>query len=239
VAAQHDDDFAAYVNGRLPVLRRVAAQLAGAAHRGDDLVQQAITRLYTRWKRASATENLDGYVYKILSRVFLDEQRRRWATVRLGTSAANLAERSGGWGPVPVGDFAAGVADRMLLRDALAMLRPSSGRRNPQLRWKASRRDSSRHGARSLRPAGLQCGSSYQPAPQTPSLLVRVHRDVEKEGVHTAVRGHVGVPPRRCPRHADMPYGRSQPAPGRFPPRRGGNTDGPRTRIAPGSGTRP
>jgi RNA polymerase sigma-70 factor (sigma-E family) len=124
VAAQHDDDFAAYVNGRLPVLRRVAAQLAGDAHRGDDLVQQAITRLYTRWKRASATENLDGYVYKILSRVFLDEQRRRWATVRLGTSAADLAERSGGSGPVPVGDFAAGVADRMMLRDALALLAP-------------------------------------------------------------------------------------------------------------------
>ena len=43
---RHDDDFVAYVTGRLPVLRRVAAQLAGDAHRGDDLVQQAITRLY-------------------------------------------------------------------------------------------------------------------------------------------------------------------------------------------------
>ena len=49
---RHEDDFVAYVDGRLPVLRRVAAQLAGDAHRGDDLVQQAITRLYVlRWRR--------------------------------------------------------------------------------------------------------------------------------------------------------------------------------------------
>src|SRR5689334_1660042 len=77
-------DYVAYVTGRMPVLRRVAAQLAGDPHRGDDLVQQAITRLYTRWRRVARTENLDAYVYKILLRVFLDERRLRWATVRLG-----------------------------------------------------------------------------------------------------------------------------------------------------------
>ena len=79
-----EGDFIAYVTGRLPVLRRVATQLAGDAHRGDDLVQQAITRLYTHWRRVAGAENLDAYVYKILLRVFLDERRLRWASVRLG-----------------------------------------------------------------------------------------------------------------------------------------------------------
>ena len=107
-------DYVAYVTGRLPVLRRVAAQLAGDPHRGDDLVQQAITRLYTRWRRVARTENLDAYVYKILLRVFLDERRLRWASVRLGVehSEVDLAA------PTP------DVEQRMLLRDALATLPP-------------------------------------------------------------------------------------------------------------------
>jgi RNA polymerase sigma-70 factor (sigma-E family) len=113
-----DDDFISYVRGRLPALRRVAAQLAGDAHRGDDLVQQAITRLYTRWRRVAETENLDAYVYKILLRVFLDEQRLRWATVRLGTGPSDLDHLVGQSHPTSE------VDDRMLLRDALALLPP-------------------------------------------------------------------------------------------------------------------
>ena len=73
MASTDDGDYIAYVTGRLPALRRVAAQLAGDAHRGDDLVQETITRLYTHWRRASAAEHLDAYVYKILVRAFLDD----------------------------------------------------------------------------------------------------------------------------------------------------------------------
>jgi RNA polymerase sigma-70 factor (sigma-E family) len=113
-----DEDFVAYVTGRLPQLRRVATQLAGDPHRGDDLVQQAITRLYTRWRRVSRTDNLDAYVYKILLRTFLDERRLRWASVRLRAGAADLEADAGRVHP------AAAVEDRMLLRDALATLPP-------------------------------------------------------------------------------------------------------------------
>ncbi len=122
---EHDVDFVSYVTGRLPVLRRIAAQLAGDAHRGDDLVQQAITRLYTRWRRVSKAEHLDAYLYKILLRVFLDERRLRWSTVRLGTGPADLAHRrDADRGTARVEDHAATVDDRMLLREALALLPP-------------------------------------------------------------------------------------------------------------------
>lgn len=122
---QDEDDFVEYVTARLPVLRRVATQLAGDAHRGDDLVQQAITRLYTRWRRVSRTEHLDAYVYKILLRVYLDERRLRWSTVRLGTSPADLAHRvAADRATAGVEDPATGVGDRMLLREALALLPP-------------------------------------------------------------------------------------------------------------------
>jgi RNA polymerase sigma-70 factor (sigma-E family) len=116
MTAEGDGDFIAYVTGRLPGLRRVALQLAGDAHRGDDLVQQAITRLYVHWRRASRTDNLDAYVYKILLRAFLDERRVRWAGVRLGAPSAD--DRPGDVSP----DHAGTVADRLLLRQALATL---------------------------------------------------------------------------------------------------------------------
>jgi RNA polymerase sigma-70 factor (sigma-E family) len=116
VSRSDDAEFVAYVSGRMPVLRRVATQLAGDPHRGDDLVQQAITRLFTHWRRARRSENLDAYVYKILVRVFLDERRLRWASVHL--RSAGLEPARGGT------DLAAGVENRLLLRQALATLPP-------------------------------------------------------------------------------------------------------------------
>jgi RNA polymerase sigma-70 factor (sigma-E family) len=123
VSATDDQDFIAYVSGRLPVLRRMATQLAGDPHRGDDLVQQAITRLYTHWRRASRTEHLDAYVYKILLRAFLDERRLRWATVRLRGTPAD-PEPGAARPETAVEDPAGEVANRILLRDALATLPP-------------------------------------------------------------------------------------------------------------------
>jgi DNA-directed RNA polymerase specialized sigma24 family protein len=60
VHSTDEADYIAYVTGRLPVLRRLAANLVGDPHRGDDLVQQAITRLYTHWRHASKADNLDA-----------------------------------------------------------------------------------------------------------------------------------------------------------------------------------
>jgi RNA polymerase sigma-70 factor (sigma-E family) len=112
VGAPAEGDFVAYVNGRLPSLRRVATQLAGDPHRGDDLVQQAITKLFVHWRRTARVANLDAYVYRILVRVFLDEQRRGWSRVRLGPASVDRA------GPV------VDVERRLLLREALATLPP-------------------------------------------------------------------------------------------------------------------
>jgi RNA polymerase sigma-70 factor (sigma-E family) len=123
VDATDEADYIAYVTGRLPVLRRMAANLVGDPHRGDDLVQQTITRLYTHWRRASKADNLDAYVYKILLRAFLDEQRRPWSLVRLRDGVVD--SDAGDSPPTPFAEDPAGsVTDRMLLRDALATLPP-------------------------------------------------------------------------------------------------------------------
>ena len=80
-AAQQE--YVEYVTARMAALRRLAFLLCGDEHRGDDLVQQTITRLYERWLRIRSVEHLDQYVRTMLGRAFLDERRSVWSRVRL------------------------------------------------------------------------------------------------------------------------------------------------------------
>ncbi|MFI6735085.1 SigE family RNA polymerase sigma factor [Nonomuraea sp. NPDC050451] len=73
-----DEEYTAYVSGRLSWLRKIAYPLCQDWHRADDLVQTAITRLYVKWRQARAADDLDAYVRTMLIRVFLAEQRGGW-----------------------------------------------------------------------------------------------------------------------------------------------------------------
>jgi RNA polymerase sigma-70 factor (sigma-E family) len=84
VRKAEEQQYIDYVTARLPALRRVAHLLCGDGHRADDIVQNAITRLYVHWRKARAADNLDAYVRAIVVRTFLNEQRTGWlARVRL------------------------------------------------------------------------------------------------------------------------------------------------------------
>jgi RNA polymerase sigma-70 factor (sigma-E family) len=106
-----EDDYVEYVTARLPSLRRLGYLLCGDADGADDLVQQTITTLYVRWRRASTADHLDAYVRRMLLRAFLDEKRRPWSRVRLTDAPP---ERPG------PPDAGAGAEDRIVLRAALA-----------------------------------------------------------------------------------------------------------------------
>jgi RNA polymerase sigma-70 factor (sigma-E family) len=79
-----EQEYVAYVTGRLPQLHRTAYLLCGDVHRAEDIVQVTLTSLYVNWKRAAGADNLDGYVHRILLRRYLDERRLRWSRVQLG-----------------------------------------------------------------------------------------------------------------------------------------------------------
>jgi len=83
-------DYVEYVTGQLPRLHRMAYLLCADAHRADDIVQATLTSLYVNWKRASAADNLDGYVHRIMVRRYLDERRHRWSRVLLGEALPDL-----------------------------------------------------------------------------------------------------------------------------------------------------
>jgi RNA polymerase sigma-70 factor (sigma-E family) len=84
--AETDAEFAEYVGGRLPSLRRLAFLLCHDWHRADDLVQASVTKLYVHWHRARQAASVDAYVRTIIVREFLHERRSAWARrVMLGS----------------------------------------------------------------------------------------------------------------------------------------------------------
>lgn len=109
-----DHAYLEYVNARVPALRRLAYSLSGDDHQADDLVQETLTKLYLRWQRASAADNVDAYVHSMLVRNFIDEKRRGWWRVRLPGA---LPER-------PVAETGTSHEDRTVLRDALSKVPP-------------------------------------------------------------------------------------------------------------------
>jgi RNA polymerase sigma-70 factor (sigma-E family) len=78
-----DAQYAEYVGARLARLHKTAYLMCGDPHRAADLVQTTLVSLYLHWRRASAADNLDGYVHRIMARRFVDEQRRPWSRVLL------------------------------------------------------------------------------------------------------------------------------------------------------------
>jgi len=77
--ASREAEYTQYVEARLGWLRRTAYLLCQDWQGADDLVQTAITRLYTHWGRARDATSLDAYTRTILVRTFLAERRTPWA----------------------------------------------------------------------------------------------------------------------------------------------------------------
>ncbi|SCL61825.1 RNA polymerase sigma-70 factor, sigma-E family [Micromonospora citrea] len=106
-----EQEYVDYVSARIPALRRLAFLLAGDEHRADDLVQQTITTLYVKWRRARAADRIDAYVRTMLVRTYLSERRLAWTRVRLFREAPE---------PPPFEDH--GVEERQVVRAALSQV---------------------------------------------------------------------------------------------------------------------
>jgi RNA polymerase sigma-70 factor (sigma-E family) len=73
-----DDGFTAYVAGRRAHLYRTAYLLCGDPHRAEDIVQNALAKLYVAWPRASRADSVEAYVRRVIINSHLDETRRPW-----------------------------------------------------------------------------------------------------------------------------------------------------------------
>lgn len=82
-------DFDEFVSDRLPSLVRYAMALTGSRELGEDLVQEAMIKAHSKWRRISQLDRPDLYVKRILTNEFLGMRRRR-ALRTLGLEAHHL-----------------------------------------------------------------------------------------------------------------------------------------------------
>jgi len=113
VAVKPDDeaDFEAFVASRSAALRRTAYLICGDWHGAQDIVQNALTKLYLVWRRVEKRDSIDAYARQIVVRCALDEKRRGWRRER---PVATLPER--------VDQGSSGSDDRDRLLAALAVV---------------------------------------------------------------------------------------------------------------------
>ena len=70
-----DAAFRAFVEANGATLLHAARLLTGDHHRGEDLVQTALTRVYLKWGRIDAPL---AYARRALVNAHIDQTRRRW-----------------------------------------------------------------------------------------------------------------------------------------------------------------
>ncbi|MEU4519693.1 SigE family RNA polymerase sigma factor [Amycolatopsis sp. NPDC024027] len=76
--AADDADFREFARARALALRRTAYLLCGDWHLAEDLVQNALVKLYRVWPKIARRGPVDNYARQVLLRCWLDEQRRPW-----------------------------------------------------------------------------------------------------------------------------------------------------------------
>jgi RNA polymerase sigma-70 factor (sigma-E family) len=117
--AERDRAFTDYVAARRTHLRRFAFALCGSWEGAEDLLQNALVKLYVAWPRVEAARNQDAYVRKAILNAGIDESRRPW---RREIPVVELGDRES---PAPEDgpDFAAALAGLPSMQRKVVVLR--------------------------------------------------------------------------------------------------------------------
>jgi RNA polymerase sigma-70 factor (sigma-E family) len=124
-ASGAEQEFRVFVEGIAASLHRTAYLLCGDWYLADDLVQEALAKAYSHWRKVQRAENPSAYVRRIL----INESRRGWRRNRNMTvrPAATVADTA-------VADMSDGVVNRAELLEALQSL-PARQRATVVLRF--------------------------------------------------------------------------------------------------------
>jgi RNA polymerase sigma-70 factor (sigma-E family) len=74
----HDGDYVEFVEARQAVLRRIAYAVCRDDARAEDVLQEALVKLYLAWPRVGGTGREEAYARKIIVNADLDQRRRPW-----------------------------------------------------------------------------------------------------------------------------------------------------------------
>lgn len=109
-----DQDFVEFVETTSPSLRRTAYLICGDRHKADDIVQDALYKLYVAWPRVRRVGNQFAYARRMVVNVAHDGGRRPW---RREVATAAVPDTT-------ADDFATGHAERDEVLDVLRSLPP-------------------------------------------------------------------------------------------------------------------
>ena len=84
-----DESFTTYVAQRRLQLFRTACLLCGDPHQAEDIVQDALARLYAAWPRASRADNIDAYARRVIVNTHLNQVRRPWRRERVAADVGD------------------------------------------------------------------------------------------------------------------------------------------------------
>lgn len=76
--ADTEAEFTAFVGARSTALLRLAHLLAGDRQHGEDLLQQALTKVYLNWRRIRDPQAAEAYAQRVLVTTAASWRRRRW-----------------------------------------------------------------------------------------------------------------------------------------------------------------
>lgn len=109
------EEFERFVAARWSALIQMARLLTGGdRHRAEDLVQEALVKLWSAWPRV-ADEAPEAYARTVLARLAARSARRRWWGERPAELLPEVEQ---------AGDLGEAVAERSRLETALAQLTP-------------------------------------------------------------------------------------------------------------------
>lgn len=120
-----DATYVEFVEARQATLRRIAYAVCRDDARAEDVLQEALVKLYLAWSRVQGTGREEAYARRIIVNADLDQRRRPWHRRRSGVPVDLLDE------PVRTG---ASTEDRMQLLAAVRALAPMQ-RRTVVLRY--------------------------------------------------------------------------------------------------------
>ncbi|GAA1681305.1 SigE family RNA polymerase sigma factor [Kribbella sp. NPDC056951] len=113
--SERDQAFVEFVETANPSLRRTAYLISGDRDKADDIVQDALYRLYLHWPKIHRVGNPFAYARRMVVNAAYDGGRRPW---RREVTIADVPDRPASE------DFTAGHARRDEVLDALRTLAP-------------------------------------------------------------------------------------------------------------------
>lgn len=101
----------AYVEGAMPRLVGLAHAMTGTRADAEDLVQDTLATIITKWSRVREADNIDAYVRRTMVNTLISRKRRR-ASTEVVSHEAVTADWSAP--PVPAADGVVVDRDRVL-----------------------------------------------------------------------------------------------------------------------------